>query len=79
MTDGEAVDLRALIEALSVRVRRLERRLNDLEPETLPGVVDATPAGVKSPPAAPTRNMLDALADALDVFGPTERDDYGRR
>jgi hypothetical protein len=76
LTDGEAADMRAALEALAVRVRRIERRLNDLEPETLPGVVDATPAGVPrvTPAPAPARNALDALSDALDVFGFGEKD-----
>lgn len=54
-------ELRRAFEELRVKVARLERRLDSLEPETAPAI-DVQPEPSESP-------MLDALADALEAFG----------
>lgn len=60
-------ELQRAYEALRVRVARLEQRLGDLEPETMPGIA----AGHSSVPSESP--MLDALADALEAFGNSGR------
>lgn len=70
MTDIAA--LLGELEALTARVRRLERRLNDLEPETLAGVGREAPDYSSDVPA------LDALGEAfgaLGFFSKNEEDD----
>jgi hypothetical protein len=56
------------IEELNARVRRLERRIDSLEPETMPGVCD--PRASLGPSESP---VLDAMGDALTAFGFLER------
>jgi len=53
-------ELQRAFEEMRVRVAKLERRLDALEPETV------TAVGQPAPSASP---MLDVLADALDAFG----------
>lgn len=72
MRDAEAAALIETVRVLGERVRRLERRLDSLEPETTPGFPGQAPA----PAAAEQRRssggesrVLDALGDALDAFG----------
>ncbi len=62
MTDAEAAELREALGSLADRVRRLERRIDSLEPETMPG--PGTPA-----PAAGSTRMLDAIGDLFEAFG----------
>lgn len=61
-------DTMEALNALEARIRRLERRLNELEPETVPGV------GRESYAAPPSDSVsdspiLDGLADAMAALG----------
>jgi hypothetical protein len=56
------------IDELSARVRRLEQRLDAVEPETMRGVYD--PLAQREPSTSP---VLDAVGDALGAFGFLER------
>lgn len=72
---SEVETLRGELEALTARVRRLERRLNDLEPETMPGV-GREPAPVEySAPEYSEAPILDAVGDALGSLGFFRKDD----
>lgn len=57
-----------VIDELTMRVRRLERRMDSMEPETMPGVCD--PLAPREPSTSP---VLDAVGDALSAFGFVER------
>lgn len=63
MTDVEAAELRAELSSLSDRVRRLERRIDALEPETQRG---PGPESFKPPGES---RMLDAIGDLFEAFG----------
>jgi hypothetical protein len=65
--EGAELDLagvRVLLEALSIRVRRLERRMSDLEPETATAIESSAAA-----PSSNEPNILDAFSDTLDALG----------
>ena len=71
---AELAVVRALVLRLMERVERLERRLNDLEPETATGV--HAPAPSSEPPFDPRVTagpgegaILDALGDMIDGLG----------
>lgn len=73
MGETEAAALRRELSELSRRVLRLERRIDSLEPETVPGVGDAAPNGGESA-------VLDLLGDAMQAlgFGGEQRGATGR-
>jgi hypothetical protein len=57
--------LRRELDDLRSRVRRLETRLNDLEPETMPGVGREVP-----PSSVPgSGGLLDAIGEGLGALG----------
>jgi hypothetical protein len=64
--------LRAELAELRDQVRRLERRLNSIEPETTPGVVVRSQQQMMSGPSESP--ILDAVGDALEAFGFGKRE-----
>lgn len=70
MTDSEAVALQRELASLTARVRRLESRLNELEPETARGFPPLDPPQPRQPGGSA---VLDLLGDALDAFGSPPR------
>lgn len=65
-------ELQDEIEALTARVRRLEARLDQLEPETAPGIGRERPAFDDDQPSESP--ILDAIGDVIGAFGGFDRE-----
>jgi hypothetical protein len=71
---SEMEEMRGELEALTSRVRRLERRLNDLEPETQPGVGREPAPEYSEPPQDSGSPILDMLGEAIGALGGFARE-----
>lgn len=83
LSDQQAAGMQRELDELRARMRRLEQRLDTLEPETVSGIggLRATPrnvtmAGDSEPPAGGSESaVIDAVADAFEALGFFRKED----